>query len=87
MTMTVAAPIAPSNDGRTRHHWAIRDGLVIARRNLWQIPRNPQLLGFSTIQPIMFVVLFAYVFAPACASPRMSRSWASTTTRTRPSPT
>jgi ABC-2 type transport system permease protein len=69
MTMTVAAPIAPSNDGRTRHHWAIRDGLVIARRNLWQIPRNPQLLGFSTIQPIMFVVLFAYVFGAAIVLP------------------
>jgi ABC-2 type transport system permease protein len=44
---------------------AIADGLVIARRNLLRILRTPQLVFFSTIQPIMFVLLFNYVFGGA----------------------
>ena len=48
---------------------AIADGLVITKRNLLQIPRVPELLVFSTIQPIMFVLLFAYVFGSAIPLP------------------
>jgi ABC transporter DrrB family efflux protein len=36
---------------------------VIAKRHLIQIPRIPELIVFATVQPIMFVVLFRYVFA------------------------
>jgi hypothetical protein len=38
---------------------------VVAKRNLTKIKRIPDLLIFSTIQPIMFVLLFAYVFGSA----------------------
>jgi ABC transporter DrrB family efflux protein len=41
------------------------DGWVVAKRNLTKIKRVPDLLIFSTIQPIMFVLLFAYVFGGA----------------------
>jgi ABC transporter DrrB family efflux protein len=41
---------------------AISDGLTIARRNALQIRRTPDLLGFVITTPIMFVLLFAYVF-------------------------
>src|SRR6266550_3450588 len=41
------------------------DGWVVAKRNLTKIKRIPDLLIFSTIQPIMFVLLFAYVFGGA----------------------
>ncbi|HEX6684304.1 MAG TPA: ABC transporter permease [Candidatus Limnocylindrales bacterium] len=44
---------------------AIHDGWVVAKRNLIKIKRIPDLLIFSTIQPIMFVLLFAYVFGYA----------------------
>jgi ABC-2 type transport system permease protein len=44
---------------------ALYDGWVIAKRNLIKIKRIPDLLVFSTIQPIMFVLLFAYVFGGA----------------------
>jgi ABC-2 type transport system permease protein len=44
---------------------ALADGLVVTKRQLLQIPRVPELLVFSTIQPIMFVLLFAYVFGSA----------------------
>src|ERR671915_2270854 len=46
-------------------YWALADGLVLAKRNLVQIPRIPELLVFATIQPVMFVLLFRYVFGGA----------------------
>jgi ABC transporter DrrB family efflux protein len=50
---------------RSRFYWALADGLVPAKRNLLQIPRVPELLVFATIQPVMFVLLFRYVFGGA----------------------
>ncbi len=50
---------------RSKLYWAIADGLVLAKRNLVQIPRIPELLVFATIQPVMFVLLFRYVFGGA----------------------
>lgn len=44
---------------------AVRDTLVITRRNLRRNVRLPQLLLFATIQPLMFLVLFNYVFGGA----------------------
>jgi ABC-2 type transport system permease protein len=44
---------------------AVVDGWVVAKRNLIKIKRVPELLIFSTLQPIMFVLLFAYVFGGA----------------------
>lgn len=41
---------------------ALHDGWVVARRNLKHFTRKPRLLVFSTIQPVMFVLLFAFVF-------------------------
>jgi ABC transporter DrrB family efflux protein len=48
---------------------ALHDGWVVTKRNLIKIKRIPDLLIFSTIQPIMFVLLFAYVFGGAIAIP------------------
>ena len=47
--------------------WALADGLVVARRNLIKIKRMPDLLLFTIMQPVMLVVLFAYVFGGAIA--------------------
>jgi ABC transporter DrrB family efflux protein len=44
---------------------AFLDASVVTGRNLRHFIRQPQLLIFSTIQPIMFVLLFAYVFGGA----------------------
>ncbi len=44
---------------------AVTDAGVVTARNLRHFIRQPQLLIFSTIQPIMFVLLFAYVFGGA----------------------
>ncbi|MFI6035195.1 ABC transporter permease [Streptomyces sp. NPDC051315] len=41
---------------------AARDSLVVAKRNLIRMSRIPEMVIFGLIQPIMFVVLFTYVF-------------------------
>ncbi|MFL5821705.1 MAG: ABC transporter permease [Solirubrobacteraceae bacterium] len=48
-----------------RLRWSASDCLVVTVRNLRHFTRQPQLLLFSTIQPVMFVVLFSYVFGGA----------------------
>ena len=45
--------------------WALRDTMTIARRNILALVRIPTALVFSVIQPIMFVILFRYVFGGA----------------------
>jgi ABC transporter DrrB family efflux protein len=48
---------------------AMTDGWIVAKRNLIKVKRIPDLLIFSTIQPIMFVLLFAYVFGGSIVIP------------------
>jgi ABC-2 type transport system permease protein len=50
-------------------YWQVSDALVLTGRSLRHIPRNPQLLVFSVIQPVMFVVLFRYVLGGAIRLP------------------
>jgi ABC-2 type transport system permease protein len=47
---------------------AISDTLVITKRQLLQLARVPEVLIFSTIQPVMFVLLFRFVFGGSIAS-------------------
>jgi len=48
---------------------SVEDTMVLARRNLLRIPRQPDLLIAYTIQPVMFVLLFVYVFGGAIQTP------------------
>ena len=50
----------------------VSDTLVIAERNLIRLPRAPDLLLAFTVQPIMFVLLFRYVFGGAIETPGYS---------------
>lgn len=52
--------------------WLVRDVWAEAGRHLIATKRNPDLLVFATIQPIMFVVLFVYVFGGAIQIPGYS---------------
>lgn len=47
----------------------ISDTLVLAKRSFLRIPRAPDLLLSFTVQPIMFVLLFVYVFGGAIQTP------------------
>ncbi len=49
--------------------YAASDTLVLAQRNLKRIPRQPDLLIAYTVQPVMFVLLFVYVFGGAIQTP------------------
>jgi ABC transporter DrrB family efflux protein len=60
----VAVPVAdPGLVTRTR--WAVSDTLTITRRNLLVWMRVPAYIVFTVIQPVMFVLLFVYVFGGA----------------------
>lgn len=48
---------------------ACSDTLVLAKRSLLRIPRQPDLLLGFTVQPVMFVLLFVYVFGGAIQTP------------------
>lgn len=62
----MTAPTVPSGN---RLSWIISDAIVMTKRNLLKYVRVPSLLVFSTIQPIMFVLLFAFVFGGAIDIP------------------
>jgi ABC transporter DrrB family efflux protein len=49
--------------------YTVSDTIVIARRSLMRIPRQPDLLIAYTVQPVMFVLLFVYVFGGAILTP------------------
>ena len=51
---------------------ALVDGGIVAKRNLIKIKRVPDILVFTTISPIMFILLFAYVFGSAIGTPGLS---------------
>lgn len=51
---------------------AFSDGMTIARRNLIKIKRVPDLIVFTLLSPIMFVLLFAYVFGSSISIPGVS---------------
>ncbi|MVU79844.1 ABC transporter permease [Nocardia sp. ET3-3] len=50
----------------------LSDSLTITKRNVIKIKRVPDVLIFTTLSPIMFVLLFAYVFGTAIQVPGMS---------------
>jgi len=53
----------------TALRYGISDTLVLAKRSFLRIPRQPDLLIGFTVQPVMFVVLFVYVFGGAISTP------------------
>jgi ABC transporter DrrB family efflux protein len=61
MSATVVRAPAPTRSLK----WVVEDTLAMTWRNLLKYQRVPTLLVFSTIQPVMFVILFAYVFGGA----------------------
>ena len=66
-TITVPATQPPAGDPGvlTRVRWGVSDTLTMARRNLLVWTRVPAYIVFTVIQPVMFVLLFAFVFGGA----------------------
>ena len=67
-TTTDGAAAAPFAVREVRVH-PVSDAMTIAWRNLLNIARNPQLLVFATIQPVIFVLMFRYVFGGSITVP------------------
>jgi ABC-2 type transport system permease protein/oleandomycin transport system permease protein len=63
-TMVVDDRLTAPTARAARGH-PVGDALTLAWRNLLNIRRNPQLLVFATVQPIVFVLMFRYVFGGA----------------------
>ncbi|RSS82398.1 ABC transporter permease [Streptomyces sp. WAC06614] len=64
-TATTSEPVAPRPRGGVVQ--SARDSLVVAKRNLIRMIRIPEVVIFGLIQPVMFVVLFSYVFGGSIA--------------------
>jgi ABC-2 type transport system permease protein len=69
-TLTTALPRGARPVSRlSAWRWAITDTLVLTGRSLARIRREPETLSNVTIQPVLFVLLFAYVFGGAISLP------------------
>jgi len=66
----VASALRPSpRSSRGRLRWAARDGFLVAGRDVAHWVREPQLIAWTLVFPIIFVVLFAYVLGSAMQVP------------------
>jgi ABC-2 type transport system permease protein len=68
----VAIPRTAGARPRPRALVGVSDTLAITWRNLLSLSRTPQLVVFSTIQPVIFVLLFRYVFGGAVTIPGLT---------------
>lgn len=61
---TATTPVLPRKARSTsvRAVWVLRDSWSVAKRSLRHFFRQPRFVIFSTIQPVMFIVLFTFVF-------------------------
>ncbi len=61
---TTSSPAAP---GSLASWW--RQVAALTRRNLWHVRREPAQLSDATVQPVLFTVLFVYIFGAAMVIP------------------
>jgi ABC-2 type transport system permease protein/oleandomycin transport system permease protein len=64
MTATFNSGVRESS-ALQRFLWNFTDTFVVMRRNLYAYQRQPELIVFATIQPVIFLLLFTYVFGGA----------------------
>jgi ABC-2 type transport system permease protein/oleandomycin transport system permease protein len=70
--LTAPADLHLLSRRRSKLAWAATDALAVAKRNIIGLTRRPQLLGFATIQPVLFVLMFRYVFGGSIHIPGVS---------------
>jgi ABC transporter DrrB family efflux protein len=69
------APASPT--AFTQARWAVSDTLTITRRNLLVWLRVPAYIVFTVIQPVIFVLMFRYVFGGAINVPGIKGGYVS----------
>jgi ABC-2 type transport system permease protein len=72
MSSTTVPAAAPPVSNRLPRGAAIADTVVVAQRNLRHLIRTPQLIVFSVVQTVMFLLLFRYVFGGSIKIPGLS---------------
>lgn len=75
MAAITAPATTPMLERRSSVGWVVSDALTIAWRNLKAMSRTPEVIMFSTIQPIIFVLTFRYVFGGAIIVPAGFRNY------------
>jgi ABC-2 type transport system permease protein/oleandomycin transport system permease protein len=65
MTLATVDPSVLAGEARPHFSDVLRDARTMTWRNLLRLTRNPELIVFSTVQPIIFVLMFVYVFGGA----------------------
>jgi ABC-2 type transport system permease protein/oleandomycin transport system permease protein len=65
----VPSPVDVRADPPSGRSWLLRDSWTEATRHLRALRRNPELLVSALLQPVMFVVLFVYVFGDSITVP------------------
>jgi ABC transporter DrrB family efflux protein len=63
--MTTVETVMARRGGLERLRWAVADSAIIAKRNVTIWFRVPALIVFTVVQPVMFTLLFRYVFGGA----------------------
>jgi len=67
-----ASPADDQKSGQIGLKWLVLDTLTVTKRNLIAYTRIPEAVFFSSVQPVMFVLLFRYVFGGAIRTPGFS---------------
>ena len=72
--MTTGVAVLRVEEGRERLYrrsagWVLADALTVTKRNLIAFTRVPEAVFFMSVQPVMFVLLFRYVFGGAIQIP------------------
>jgi ABC-2 type transport system permease protein len=68
-TVTISGGRLAAEPTGGRAWWAVKDTWVLARRSIARIAREPEQLMDVTIQPVIFVLLFTYIFGSAIHLP------------------
>lgn len=69
---TISTPTSTLGQWWDKLYWGIADTIVITRRHILHIPQTPKQLVSATVQPVIFVLLFRYIFGGAIETPGMS---------------
>ena len=69
LAVSPAVPSLAAETGLSRLWWSVKDSWVLAVRSIRRIAREPEQLADVTIQPVVFVLLFSYVFGSAIHLP------------------
>jgi ABC transporter DrrB family efflux protein len=69
MNTPTTLALTPAPGAGRRLAWAASDAAAVAGRNLRHIPRVPEKLAMVSVQPIIFVLLFGYLFGSAISVP------------------